>query len=51
MLDNELRDQNKKKCDKNIQRVNEINKEIIEGGWDIFYKNEKKKKSLGLTKN
>ena len=25
----------------NLQRVNEINKQIIEGGWDGFYKNKK----------
>jgi len=41
MSDNELRDQNKKKYDKNLQRVNEITKQIIEGGWDNYYKNEK----------
>jgi len=41
MSDNELRDQNKKKYDKNLQRINEITKQIIEGGWDNYYKNEK----------
>lgn len=41
MSDNELRDQNKKKYDKNFQRINEITKQIIEGGWDNYYKNEK----------
>jgi ubiquinone/menaquinone biosynthesis C-methylase UbiE len=41
MSDNEGRDQNKKKYDKNLQRVNEINKQIIIGGWDGYYKNEK----------
>jgi hypothetical protein len=35
------RDQNKKKYDKNFQRINEITKQIIEGGWDNYYKNEK----------
>ena len=41
MPDNELRDQNRNKYDKNLQRVNEINKQITEGGWDGFYKNVK----------
>jgi hypothetical protein len=35
------RDQNKKKYNKNFQRINEITKQIIEGGWDNYYKNEK----------
>jgi len=39
MSDNELRDQNKKKLDKTLQKVNEINKQIIECGWDSYYKN------------
>ena len=38
MSDNELRDQNKKKYDKNLQSVNEINKQIMEGGWVVFTK-------------
>ncbi len=41
MGSNELPEQNKKKYHKNLQRANEINKQIIEGGWDNYYKNEK----------
>lgn len=41
MLSDESQDRDKKRYDKNLQRVNEINKQIIEGGWDGFYKNEK----------
>ena len=32
MLSDESRDQDKKRYDKNLQRVNEINKQIIECG-------------------
>ena len=39
MSDNEMRDQNKKVVDKILQKVNEINKQIIECGWDGYYKN------------
>jgi hypothetical protein len=50
MSDNELRDQNKKKYDKNLQRINEITKQIIEGGWDNYYKNEKIEEILWIDK-
>jgi ubiquinone/menaquinone biosynthesis C-methylase UbiE len=39
MSDNELRDQNEKKYEKNLQSVNEISRQIMEGGWDGLYKN------------
>jgi hypothetical protein len=44
------RDQNKKKYDKNFQRINEITKQIIEGGWDNYYKNEKIEEILWIDK-